>query len=170
METADIALMADDLSKLPDTIRLARRANRIIMQNVTVSLIVIAALVIAAVTGAFTLTQGVLINEVFALVIIANGLRLLRGSKQSDTPVVTPATSTASTVATPAACADDACGCAPAAQSTLPVVEAPSCSTDGACGCAPVVEAPTCSTDSGCGCSATPPTIEPAVSDRRSGT
>ncbi|WP_019812648.1 heavy metal translocating P-type ATPase, partial [Saccharomonospora saliphila] len=83
METADVALMSDDLTKLPYTVRLARRANRVIAQNVTVSLIVIFLLVIAALTGAFNLTQGVLINEVFALVIIANGLRLLRGRKDT---------------------------------------------------------------------------------------
>ncbi|WP_158852083.1 heavy metal translocating P-type ATPase [Saccharothrix deserti] len=155
METADIALMSDDLTKLPYTVRLAKRANRIIAQNVTLSLIVIAALVVAALTGAFNLTQGVLINEAFALVIIANGLRLLRGGKAKDVVQAPAAKATTEHKATlplsavlplveavkPTAgggCGDD-CGCGTSKGEAKPiVVEQPK--SDGCgdgCGCGP---------------------------------
>jgi Cd2+/Zn2+-exporting ATPase len=80
-----------------------------------VALTVVAALVVAAVSGAFNLIQGVLVNEAFALLVIANGLRLLRGRKPAT--VAEPPASRPSTAATrpaPAttadACGDD-CGC-----------------------------------------------------------
>jgi Zn2+/Cd2+-exporting ATPase len=78
LETADIALVADDLNRLPTAIRLARRARTIIRQNIALSLATIAVLVAAALAGAFTLTAGIVLNEGTALLIIANGLRLLR--------------------------------------------------------------------------------------------
>ncbi|UUW88729.1 heavy metal translocating P-type ATPase [Pimelobacter simplex] len=78
LETADVALMADDLTRLPAAIRLARRARANITQNIVMSLVVITGLVAAATAGAFNLTQGIILNEGTALLIIANGLRLLR--------------------------------------------------------------------------------------------
>ncbi len=78
LETADIALMADDLAKLPAAITLAREAASVIRQNIALSLAVIAALDIAAITGHMSLAAGLLLNEGSALLIIANGLRLLR--------------------------------------------------------------------------------------------
>jgi Zn2+/Cd2+-exporting ATPase len=78
LEAADVALMADDLGKLPAAIRLARRAVRTIHQNVALSLATVAVLVAAALTGRLSLTSGLLLNEGTALLIIANGLRLLR--------------------------------------------------------------------------------------------
>jgi Zn2+/Cd2+-exporting ATPase len=79
LETADVALMADELHKLPAAIRLARRAMRVVHQNVALSLAAVVALVAAALAGQLTLTEGLLLNEGTALLIIANGLRLLRG-------------------------------------------------------------------------------------------
>ena len=78
LETADIALMADQLGKLPAAISLARRAVHIIRQNIALSLAAIVALDAAALTGHMSLAAGLLLNEGSALVIIANGLRLLR--------------------------------------------------------------------------------------------
>ena len=77
LETADVALMADDLAKLPEAISLARRARSNIRQNVTLSLATVSALVIGALAGWLTLTTGLLLNEGSALIIIGNGLRLL---------------------------------------------------------------------------------------------
>ena len=82
LETADIALMADDLTKLPAAIRLARRALSNIRQNVAMSLATVAFLVAAALAGWLSLTTGLLLNEGTALLIIANGLRLLRPSRE----------------------------------------------------------------------------------------
>jgi Cd2+/Zn2+-exporting ATPase len=78
LETADVALMADELDKLPSAIRLARRAMRIVHQSVALSLAAVAVLVTAALAGQLTLTEGLLLNEGTALLIIADGLRLLR--------------------------------------------------------------------------------------------
>jgi Cd2+/Zn2+-exporting ATPase len=83
LETADVALMADDLNKLPQAIRLARRALANIHQNIALSLLVVAGLVPAALTGQLTLTEGLLLNEGSALLIIANGLRRLRRKEAS---------------------------------------------------------------------------------------
>jgi Zn2+/Cd2+-exporting ATPase len=78
LETADVALMADDLTRLPAAIRLARRVLANIRQNIIMSLATIAVLVPAALLGYLSLTSGLLLNEGTALLIIANGLRLLR--------------------------------------------------------------------------------------------
>jgi Zn2+/Cd2+-exporting ATPase len=78
LETADVALMADDLRRHPTAIRLARRAITTIRQNIVMSLATIAVLVPAAQLGYLSLSSGLLLNEGTALLIIANGLRLLR--------------------------------------------------------------------------------------------
>jgi Cd2+/Zn2+-exporting ATPase len=78
LETADIALMADDLRKLPYTIRLSRVAVRTIRQNILFSLFVIATLISTALLGWLTLPLGVFGHEGSALIVIANGMRLLR--------------------------------------------------------------------------------------------
>lgn len=91
LETADVALMADDLAKLPYAIGLSRRAMRNIRQNIVMSLLVVACLVPAALAGWLSLTTGLLINEGTALLIIANGLRLLKPfSNQSPSPSPAP--------------------------------------------------------------------------------
>jgi Cd2+/Zn2+-exporting ATPase len=85
LETADVALMADELHKLPDAIGLARRAMRTVHQNVALSLGTVVLLLVTALTGWLTLTTGLLLNEASALLIIANGLRLLRMSANGTT-------------------------------------------------------------------------------------
>lgn len=175
LETADVALMADDLTKLPYAVALARRSDRIIKQNITLSLAAIVALVIAAVTGFFTLAWGVFINEAWALLIIANGLRLLRAKpllayganprKQKEPIAVTaPVEETMAPVPGPVvasgACADGSCGCAPAAPAA-PAAVAATCSADGSCGCGPAEAVVTIEAvgaggcGDGCGCGGT---------------
>jgi P-type E1-E2 ATPase len=78
LETADVALMADDLEKLVYALTLARRNQAIVRQNLVLSAVVIGALVIGAVTGAFTLPIAVLGHEISEFVVIGNGLRMLR--------------------------------------------------------------------------------------------
>lgn len=77
LETADVALMADELDRLPAAIRLSRRARRNITINITLSLAVVAALVVAALGGWMSLTTGLLLNEGSAALVILNGLRML---------------------------------------------------------------------------------------------
>jgi Cd2+/Zn2+-exporting ATPase len=77
LETADVALMADDLGHLPFAVGLSRQARSVIRQNLYVSLGVIAVLVLATVTGVFGIGPAVIMHEGSTLVVIANALRLL---------------------------------------------------------------------------------------------
>jgi Cd2+/Zn2+-exporting ATPase len=83
LETADVALMADDLGKLPYAIALARRASVNIAQNIAMSVGSVAVLVILALSGVLSLTAGLILNEASALLIIANALRLARPSHRT---------------------------------------------------------------------------------------
>ncbi|MFZ3468461.1 heavy metal translocating P-type ATPase [Streptomyces sp. 4.24] len=77
LETADIALMSDDLRRLPFITGLSRRASRIIRQNLWLSLGIVAVLVPATVLG-LGIGPAVLVHEGSTLVVVANALRLLR--------------------------------------------------------------------------------------------
>ena len=78
LETSDIALMSDDLSKLPFVFNLGKKTVKNIRQNIIISLTVIAFLVPAALAGWVGMVPGLLINELGGLAVIANGLRLLK--------------------------------------------------------------------------------------------
>lgn len=78
LETADVALMADDLEKLVYALHLAKRNQKIVRQNLVLSAVVIGVLVAGAVAGAFTLPIAVLGHEISEFVVIGNGLRMLR--------------------------------------------------------------------------------------------
>ena len=78
LETADVALMADDLSKLVEGLRLARRNQQVITQNLALSAVVIGVLVVAALVGALSLPIAVLAHEISEFVVIGSGLRMLR--------------------------------------------------------------------------------------------
>jgi Cd2+/Zn2+-exporting ATPase len=79
LETADVALMADDLEKLAYALRLARRSQSVVRQNLALSALVIGALAVGAVAGLFTLPVAVLGHEISEFVVIGSGLRMLRG-------------------------------------------------------------------------------------------
>jgi Cd2+/Zn2+-exporting ATPase len=76
LETADIALMADDLAHLPFAIGLSRRTRSIIRQNMVVSLGVVVVLVPATIFG-LGIGPAVAAHEGSTLVVVANALRLL---------------------------------------------------------------------------------------------
>ncbi len=78
LETADVALMADDLEKLAYGLRLAKRNQSVVNQNLALSVIVISVLIIGAVGGWFTLPIAVLAHEVSEFVVIGSGLRMLK--------------------------------------------------------------------------------------------
>lgn len=78
LEAADIALMSDDLGRLPYAIRLSRATLQTIRQNIYFSLAVVGALISTTLLGWLTLSLGVLGHEGSALIVIANGMRLLR--------------------------------------------------------------------------------------------
>jgi len=78
LETADVALMADDSSKLEEAFLLSRKAHKLIKQNLWLSAIVIGVLVAGAVSGVFTLPIAVVGHELSVLVVISNGLRMFK--------------------------------------------------------------------------------------------
>jgi Cd2+/Zn2+-exporting ATPase len=78
LETADIALMADELLKIPFSIRLGRAALSNIKVNVTLSLGLKAIFLALAVVGSATLWMAVMADMGASLLVIANGMRLLR--------------------------------------------------------------------------------------------
>ena len=78
LETADIAIMGDDLSAVPDTIRLARRTTRVIWQNIVFSIVVKALFLVLAPLGLVSLWLAVFADMGTSLLVTANGLRLFR--------------------------------------------------------------------------------------------
>ena len=79
LETADVALMADDLEKFVYALQLAKRNQRVVGQNLALSAVVIGSLVIGAVAGWLTLPIAVLGHEISEFVVIGSGLRMLKG-------------------------------------------------------------------------------------------
>lgn len=78
LETADIALMSDDLSKLPYTIKLSRKALAIIKQNITFSLGIKALSLLLIVPGWLTLWLAIFADMGATLIVTLNSMRLLK--------------------------------------------------------------------------------------------
>ena len=76
LETADVALMADDLNQLPFAIGLSRQTRRIIRQNLFISLGMVVVLVPATIFG-LRLGFAVLFHEGSTVAVVFNALRLL---------------------------------------------------------------------------------------------
>jgi Cd2+/Zn2+-exporting ATPase len=81
IETADVALMSDDLSKVPWLIEHSRRTVRIIHQNVVIALGLKVVVFVLALAGWGTLWLAILADMGASLLVIFNGLRLLGGSR-----------------------------------------------------------------------------------------
>ena len=99
LETADVALMADDLTKLPFAVALSRSTSRVIRQNLWVSLGVVAVLIPATIAG-LNIGTAVLFHEGSTLLVVANALRLL-AFVEDDAPDAPPAAAMAAAGATP---------------------------------------------------------------------
>jgi Cd2+/Zn2+-exporting ATPase len=78
LETADVVLMNNTLEKLPYALALSRRTRKTIRQNLTISLSVIVVLVSCALTIGIPLPVGVIGHEGSTVIVVLNGLRLLR--------------------------------------------------------------------------------------------
>ena len=78
IETADIALMADDLMKIPEAIRVSKLTLRNIRQNVFIALLTVTALLVGVILGKIHMAGGMFIHEASVLLVILNGMRLLR--------------------------------------------------------------------------------------------
>ena len=78
LETADVALMADELLKIPYALRLSRATVRNIRANIAFSIALKAAFMVMAVAGVATLWMAVIADSGASLIVVANALRLLR--------------------------------------------------------------------------------------------
>ena len=94
IETADVALMGEDLRHLPHTLTHARRARSIMLQNVGLSLVLIAILIPLAALGVLGLAAVVLVHEVAEIFVIGNGVRAGRVRPLPPAPTATPTAAT----------------------------------------------------------------------------
>lgn len=78
IETADIALMADDLRKIPQAISLSKAVLRNIHQNVFIALVTVAALLAGVLLREVHMAGGMLIHQASVLIVILNGMRLMK--------------------------------------------------------------------------------------------
>ncbi len=78
IETADIALMTDELEKIPTAIRLSRKALRVIKENLVFALFFNTAMVILSAQGWVTMILGAVMHQASSLLVILNSMRLLR--------------------------------------------------------------------------------------------
>lgn len=78
IETADVALMDDDLNKIARFVRLSRATRRVLMQNIVLALGIKAAFLLLAIVGMSTLWMAVFADVGASLLVVANGLRLAR--------------------------------------------------------------------------------------------
>ncbi len=90
IETADVALMGEDLRHLPQVFAHARRSRRIMLQNVGLSLALITVLMPLALFGVLGLAAVVLVHELAEVVVIANGVRAGRTRGLDALPGLAP--------------------------------------------------------------------------------
>ncbi|MEV0297446.1 heavy metal translocating P-type ATPase [Nocardia sp. NPDC050710] len=124
IETADIALMGHDLRHLPQAVAHARRARRIMLQNMGLSAAIVVSLVPLAATGLLGLATVVFIHELAEVFVIANGVRAARlrplpGAPTPQPVSTVPATPTAQSEPAPT----PACACCLPSVTPAPVSE-----------------------------------------------
>jgi Cd2+/Zn2+-exporting ATPase len=78
IETADVALMDDDLRKLPRFVRLSRQTHKLLVQNIVLALGIKAVFLMLTLTGLGTMWMAVFADVGASLLVVANGLRLMR--------------------------------------------------------------------------------------------
>ncbi|MCF7552641.1 cation-translocating P-type ATPase [Pseudonocardia sp. WMMC193] len=150
IETADVALMGEDLRHLPQTLADARRARRIMVQNVGFSLLIIGTLIPLAAFGVLGLATVVVVHEAAEVLVILNAVRAARTKRLpglAAAPVVRAERHHVSVA--PASVVEDAC-CSPSpveAPTTLPQMAE--------------------SSDEGCACCAPKASVEEVKVDRR---
>lgn len=81
IDVADAVLMKNDIKRFAYTHRLAKKLRKIVWQNIFIALFVVLFLIIINIMGKVNMSFAVLIHEGSTLVVILNGLRLLRGAK-----------------------------------------------------------------------------------------
>jgi len=80
-EAADVLIMNDDLRKVPETIRLSKRTHAILWQNIVLALGIKAVFFVLAVFGSATMWMAVFADMGASLLVVFNGLRLLKSTR-----------------------------------------------------------------------------------------
>ncbi|GAA4757836.1 heavy metal translocating P-type ATPase [Actinomycetospora chibensis] len=143
IETADVALMGEDLRHLPQTLAHARRARWIMLQNVGLSLLIIGALIPLAAFGVLGLATVVVIHEAAEVLVILNAVRAARTRPLPGLSAAPISAERHHLTVAPAPEPEDPC-CGPSTTSStrpiegssvaLPLQDTPSVSgTDGGC-------------------------------------
>jgi len=83
MEAADVVIMNDDLRRIPETIRLSRKTHAVLWQNIALALGIKAVFLGLAVFGSATMWMAVFADMGASLLVVANGLRILKASSQA---------------------------------------------------------------------------------------
>ena len=78
MEAADVVIMNDDLRRIPETIRLSRSVHAVLWQNIALALGIKAVFMVLAIAGSATMWMAVFADMGASLLVVTNGLRLLR--------------------------------------------------------------------------------------------
>lgn len=78
LETADVALMTDEPSRIATAFRISRKTVTVIRQNLAIAMITVALLLLGVLTGNVNMAGGMLVHELSVLVVILNGMRLLQ--------------------------------------------------------------------------------------------
>jgi Cd2+/Zn2+-exporting ATPase len=78
IETADIALMTDELEQIPTVVRLSRKALRVIKENIVFAILFNTVLVLLSAEGRMTMILGAVLHQASSLLVILNSMRLLR--------------------------------------------------------------------------------------------
>jgi Cd2+/Zn2+-exporting ATPase len=78
IETADMALMADDLERIPYAVTLSKATRWNVLENVGLAVLTVTVLLAGVLTSYVTLASGMLVHEASVLAVILNGMRLLR--------------------------------------------------------------------------------------------
>ncbi|MCK9553822.1 HAD-IC family P-type ATPase, partial [Aquamicrobium sp.] len=81
IETADIALLKDDLGKIPEAMAISRATLGNMRQNLVIALVTVAGLLVGVFSGAIHMAGGMLVHQLSVLIVIVNGMRLLRVPK-----------------------------------------------------------------------------------------
>lgn len=78
LETADVALMSDDLTKIVETLKISKLTIKNITQNIVIALLTVVFLLAGVILGKVHMSGGMLIHEASVLIVILNGMRLMK--------------------------------------------------------------------------------------------
>ncbi len=88
IETADIALMTDDLSKIAEAMEISRATLTNMRQNLVIAVLTVIGLLVGVYTGSIHMAGGMLVHQLSVLIVILNGMRLLRVPKAAKAETV----------------------------------------------------------------------------------